>query len=101
MPLFVLIARDGSEGAALRPRHREGHLAHLGDLERAGRLRFAGPLRDGGGEPCGSLVIFEAEDLAAALQVAARDPYSRHGVFAETELLETTQVLPPPDGPAA
>lgn len=94
LPLFALIGRDGPDGPALRRRHREDHLAHLGRLEVEGRLRFAGPLRDGGGEPCGSLVIFEAPDLGAALTVAAEDPYSREGVFTETELHETLQVLP-------
>ncbi|MDX1650272.1 MAG: YciI family protein [Myxococcota bacterium] len=97
MPLFALIGRDGPDGVALRRQHREAHLAHLERLAGAGRLRFAGPLRDGAGEPCGSLVLFEADDLGAALVVAAEDPYAQEGVFRETELHETLQVLPPED----
>lgn len=94
MPLFALIGRDGPDGVALRRRHREAHLAHLQRLEEQGRLHFAGPLRDGTGEPCGSLVLFEADDLGGALRVAADDPYAQEGVFRETELHETLRVMP-------
>lgn len=94
MPLFALIGRDGPDGGALRRQHREAHLAHLEELVAEGRLHFAGPLRDGAGEPCGSLVLFEADDLGEALRVAADDPYAQEGVFRETELHETLRVLP-------
>lgn len=94
MPLFVLIGRDGPEAPALRKQHRPAHLEHLRPLARAGRIRFAGPLRREDGSPCGSVVVFEARDLEEARGVAARDPYAVHGVFAETEVRETLQVFP-------
>jgi uncharacterized protein YciI len=93
MPLFALIGRDGPDAPELRKRHRPAHLEHLRPLARAGRVRFAGPLLDGGA-PVGSLVVFEAESLAAAHALAARDPYVVHGVFAAHELRETRDVLP-------
>jgi hypothetical protein len=93
MPLFVLIGRDGPEAPELRRRHRPAHLERLRPLARAGRVRFAGPLLEGGA-PIGSLVVFEAEDWASARAVAASDPYVVHGVFAEHELRETRDVLP-------
>jgi hypothetical protein len=94
VPLFVLIGRDGASGAALRREHRSAHLAHLRPLAEKGRVRFAGPLRDEHGEPVGSVVVFEAEDRAAARAIVADDPYVARGVFATAELHETIQVLP-------
>ena len=94
MPLFVLIGRDGPDGIALRKRHREAHLANLQPLVDAGRVRFAGPIRTADGNPCGSVVVFEAADLAAAQAFAETDPYVVEGIFASLEVRETLQVFP-------
>ena len=94
MPLFVLIGRDGPDGIALRKRHREAHFANLQPLVDAGRVRFAGPIRTADGDPCGSVVVFEATDLAAAQAFAETDPYAVEGVFASVEVRETLQVFP-------
>ena len=93
MPLFALVARDGPGATELRKQHRPAHLEKLRPLARAGRVRFAGPLLEGGA-PVGSLVVFEAPDLDTARAVAASDPYVVHGVFASWELRETRDVLP-------
>ena len=62
------------------------------------RLFFAvelpGPIRDEAGAPCGSVVIFEAESLGAAQQIADADPYVVEGVFASHEVFETLAVFP-------
>ena len=71
MPLFVLIGRDGPDGLALRGRHRDAHLANLQPLVDAGRVRFAGPIRSADGKPRGSVVVFEADDLAAAQAIVS------------------------------
>jgi len=92
MPLFALVGRDAPGAPELRRQHRPAHLENLRPLARAGRVRFAGPLLEHGA-PVGSLVVFEAEDLAAARAVAARDPYVVHGIFASHELRETLDVL--------
>jgi uncharacterized protein YciI len=94
MPLFVLIGRDGPDGLALRRRHREAHLANLQPLVDADRVRFAGPIRTADGNPCGSVVVFEAADLAAARAFAETDPYVVKGIFASFEVHETLQVFP-------
>ncbi|HKJ23960.1 MAG TPA: YciI family protein [Myxococcota bacterium] len=94
MPLFAMIGRDGPRGLELRKRHRDAHLAGLAPLDAAGRIRHAGPLRDASGEPCGSLVVFEADDLEAARAQAAADPYVVEGVFASHEVFETVVVFP-------
>jgi len=93
MPLFALVGRDGSNAPELRKRHRPAHLEHLRPLARAGRVRFAGPLLEAG-TPIGSVVVFEAPDLAAARELVARDPYVVHGIFATHEVRETRDVLP-------
>ena len=93
MALFVLIGRDGPRGAELRPRHRPKHLAHLQPLADAGRVVFAGPLLDDAGAPCGSVVVFDAADLATARRLAAGDPYVAEGVFGTWEVFATTRVF--------
>lgn len=63
------------ERARLRPDHiayRKG----LGD-----RMALAGPLLGEDDEPVGSVVIIQADDLAAAEQAAKVDPYVAAGVF--------------------
>lgn len=94
MALFVLIGRDGARGLELRARHRAAHLANLRPLAEAGRIVYAGPLLDDAGSPCGSVVVFEAEDLASARRFAASDPYVVEGVFERWEVLETRRVFP-------
>ncbi len=94
MPLFALIGRDGEQGLALRKQHREAHLAGMEPLDAAGRIHHAGPLLDATGAPTGSLVVFEAADLAEAQAIAARDPYVTQGIFASYEVFETKVVFP-------
>jgi uncharacterized protein YciI len=96
VPLFVLYGLDAAPSLPLRMTHRPAHLAGLQALDREGRLRFAGPMLDDAGNPCGSVVIFEARDLAAARALVSADPYLVHGVFASHELRELRQVFPAP-----
>ena len=94
MPLFAIIGRDGPRGLELRKLHRQAHLANLEPLEREGRIRYAGPLLDAAGNPCGSLIVLEQASREDALGVAARDPYVTQGIFASHEVIETRQVFP-------
>jgi len=91
---YVLIGRDGPRGLELRKQHRPAHLANLAPLAEQGRVVYAGPLLDEAGAPCGSVVVFEAESLAAARSFAAGDPYVVHGVFERWEVLASMQVFP-------
>jgi uncharacterized protein YciI len=97
--LFVLIGRDGPQGLALRRQHREAHLANLKPLADAGRVAYAGPLLDAGEQPCGSVVVFEADDLDAAERFAATDPYVVKGIFATWDVFASKQVFPDPSTP--
>jgi len=94
MPIYVYTGRDGPRGVELRKLHRPAHLAHIEKLDAAGRVRFGGPLIDADGQPCGSVVIFEADDLDAARAIAESDPYRVEGIFGELELRETRDIFP-------
>lgn len=94
MPLFVYRGQDGPQGLELRKSVRPRHLAHLQQLVDAGRVRFAGPLIDSSDAPCGSIVIFEANDLESARSVAESDPYLTEGVFSHVDVQQTKAVLP-------
>jgi uncharacterized protein YciI len=94
MPLFVYRGRDSARGLELRKQHREKHLAHISVLDAAGRIRFAGPLIDPDQNPCGSLVVLEAESLEAAREIAEQDPYMLMGIFETVEVFETKAVFP-------
>jgi len=94
MPWFVMIGHDGPRGPELRKVHRSAHLAGLEPLAQAGRIRHAGPMLGDDGAPLGSVVLFEADSLAEAQAIAARDPYVTQGIFARYEVRETTVVFP-------
>jgi uncharacterized protein YciI len=65
--------------AEAREQHRGGHIAYRKGL--GGAMRLAGPILDDAGTSVGSLVILEADDRAAAEQLAMRDPYVAAGVL--------------------
>ncbi|MCP4007555.1 MAG: YciI family protein [bacterium] len=92
-----MIGRDSSRGLELRKQHREAHLANLQPLADSGGVSYAGPLIDAQSQPCGSVIVFEAEDLSAAQAFAATDPYVVQGVFASHEVIETRKVHPQDD----
>ena len=94
MARFVLIGRDGARGLELRKVYRDAHLANLKPLVDAGRVVYVGPILDAAEQPCGSLIVFEAESLEAARRFAATDPYVVHGIFASHEVFASRQVFP-------
>ncbi len=94
MPLFTYRGTDSQRGLELRKLHRQKHLAHLEGHDAAGRIVFAGPLIDAQGQPCGSLIVIEAADLAEARGIAESDPYLLEGIFEKVEVFETKQVFP-------
>jgi uncharacterized protein YciI len=88
--LFVIIGHDAPGAGEKRPAVRPAHLAHLEPLARAGRIRLAGRLLD----LSGSLIVLEADSLADAWAVVARDPYVTEGIFNRVEVKPFQQVLP-------
>ncbi|HOE97752.1 MAG TPA: YciI family protein [Candidatus Sumerlaeota bacterium] len=92
--LFVLHATDGPDGAERRNAHREAHVAYIAAQDAAGRIRFAGPLKDEAGKSNGALIIFEAEDPDAARAWVAGDPYVAGGVYSAWEVRAVVQAFP-------
>ena len=80
--LFAIIATDRPGSLDLRLATRPTHLAYL--TMYADRIVHGGPTLDVDGRPCGSLLIIEAEDRAAAEGFAASDPYAKAGLFEST-----------------
>ncbi|KPA22255.1 YciI-like protein [Shimia sp. SK013] len=57
------------------------HLAYQADLERAGQLAFAGPMSDETGAHMQGvgLIVYRADSLEAAQQLAENDPMHKSG----------------------
>lgn len=79
MALFVLTCVDRPGALEHRLALRPDHLAYLEAHKQM--VRLAGPQLDAAGQPVGSLLLIEAEDLAAAEAFAAGDPYARGDLF--------------------
>jgi uncharacterized protein len=95
MALFTFYGKDKTEGAALRDAHRAAHLEHMTAMDQAGRMAFAGPLKESvGGKSVGSLIVFEAESLEAARAEIEADPYTKAGVFEWYEIQPTLKAFP-------
>lgn len=87
---YVILGFDGPQGQEQRKRYRDRHLAHLENLDAAGRVFLAGPLTD----QSGSLIIIEADSLDQARALAEADPYIIHGVFERIEVHPFEPVFP-------
>lgn len=81
---FILFAHDRTDGLALRKQVRPDHLAYLEAIK--GNIVFGGPLLGADGNPCGSMIVYEAADRAAAEALVANDPYSKAGLFGDVEI---------------
>jgi uncharacterized protein YciI len=77
--LFTLVCTDKPRSLELRLAVRPAHLTYLETY--ADKLNLAGPLLDPDGRPCGSLLIIDVEDQAAAAGFAEADPYAKAGLF--------------------
>ena len=88
--LIALMARDKPGALQTRLESRDAHVAYL---KATGVVAQAGPFLDAGGEMCGSLVILDVADMAAAKDWAANDPYAKAGLFAEVEMIAWKKVI--------
>ena len=84
MPTFALFCIDKPGALSLRMATREAHLAYM--RERAAMMKLGGPLLDDNGDMAGSLMIVEAPDRAAALELNANDPYTLAGLWERVDV---------------
>ena len=80
--LFAIVCTDRPGSLDLRLATRPTHVAYL--TMYAARVVHGGPMLDLDGRPCGSLLIVDVEDMAAAEGFAASDPYAKAGLFEST-----------------
>ncbi len=90
MPLFAVICRDRPDHLAVRQANRDAHLAYLRET---GVVQQAGPFLDDEGAMCGSLLILDVADRAAADAWAAQDPYARAGLFESVTIQAWNRVI--------
>ena len=81
--LFVVTAIDKENSLALRMATREAHFAYA---RQTNVIKLGGPFLGPKDEMAGSLIVFEAADLAAAKAWHANDPYVKAGLFAHSEV---------------
>ena len=81
--LFVLTAIDKENALDLRMKTREAHFDYV---RKTAVVRLGGPFLNAKGDMAGSLIIFEAKDLADAEVWHAGDPYFKASLFARTEI---------------
>lgn len=88
--LYALMAHDKPGALDIRKANRDAHLAYIKDT---GVVAQAGPLLDADGQMCGSLVILDVEDQAAADGWAENDPYAKAGLFDSVTILPWKKVI--------
>ena len=86
---FLIHAIDRSDAGSLREHTRPTHLDYLGGFD----VVFGGPMLDDDGAMCGSLIVVQAEDRAAAEAFAAGDPYALAGLFETVTITAMRPVL--------
>jgi uncharacterized protein YciI len=86
----ALMAQDKPGALPVRTANRQAHLDYIAAT---GVVEMAGPLLDADGQMCGSLIVLDVADMAAARDWAAGDPYAKAGLFAATTLIEWKKVI--------
>lgn len=87
---FALMTKDKPGALQTRMDNREAHLAYIAET---GVVEMAGPVLDDDGQMCGSLIVLEVDDLAAAQDWASNDPYAKAGLFSDVTLRAWKKVI--------
>ena len=88
--IFALMAWDKPDALAIRMENRPAHLAYL---DSTGVVQKAGPFLDADDTPCGSLIVLDVDDMAAAQAWADNDPYAQAGLFRDVQITAWKQVV--------
>ena len=81
--LFIITAVDKPASLELRMATRQAHFEYV---RRTSAVKLGGPFLDAEGRMAGSMIVLEAEDLAAARKWVAEDPYAEAGLFAQSDV---------------
>ena len=87
---IALMTTDKPGALQVRKDNRDAHLAYI---KETGVVEMAGPFLDADGEMCGSLIVMDVADMAAAEAWAANDPYAKAGLFSDVRLQEWKKVI--------
>lgn len=87
---FAIMTKDKSDALQVRLDNRDAHLAYIAET---GVVEMAGPFLDADGGMCGSLIILDVADMAAAQTWADNDPYNKAGLFQSVELSAWKKVI--------
>lgn len=87
---IALMTRDKPGALQIRLDTREAHLAYI---KETGVVEMAGPFLDEAGQMCGSMIVLDVADLAAARAWAENDPYNKAGLFADVRIQEWKKVI--------
>ena len=90
--MFVVRCLDKKDHLSVRQEHRPAHVEYLKSF--GAQLFAAGAILDENEMMCGSVVILDLPDLAAAESFAAGDPYAKAGLFASRTIDCWNKVLP-------
>jgi uncharacterized protein YciI len=83
--LYAFHLIDRADAGELRVRVRPEHKDYLAQV--AGRIAFAGPLLAGDAQTMvGSLLVIDFADRAAALAWLANEPFTRAGLYADSQV---------------
>ena len=91
--LFAFHLTDRADAGALRQHVRPEHKAYLAQV--AEHIAFAGPLlADDGQTMRGSLLVIDFADRAAALAWLAQEPFTRAGLYGESQVHAFSNLWP-------
>ncbi|MEC8795500.1 MAG: YciI family protein, partial [Pseudomonadota bacterium] len=85
----AVMCTDKENHLETRKANRDAHLAYLKETG----VAQAGPFLDADGNMCGSLLILDVADLAAAQDWAANDPYAKAGLFQSVSIQHWNRVI--------
>lgn len=87
---IALITNDKDGALQTRLDNRDAHLAYI---KNTGVVEMAGPFLNSDGQMCGSLIVLDVDDMAAAQDWADNDPYNLAGLFSDVRLQEWKKVI--------
>lgn len=86
MTLYMVYRSDRRDGqaAAIRAATRPQHQAYMKPF--APRVRLGGPVLDAAGQPCGGLMLIEADSEDEVRAIVRDDPFEQAGLSAVIDI---------------